>query len=113
MTLDARPRQAGRFLLSIRLILAANWYNVVSVTVFLNDPKPTSYRWIRQSDLPYEDYGGLTDSHINIEDTMRVRAAKHAIIEAPVRPQAEMPHGFLKFARHRFDDRKETMRIHV
>ncbi len=27
----------------------------------------------------YEDYGGLTDRHISIEDAMRVKAAKRPI----------------------------------
>ena len=31
---------------------------------------------MQQGDLPYEDYDGLTDRHISIEDTMRVKAAK-------------------------------------
>ncbi len=31
---------------------------------------------MQQGNLPYEDYGGLTDRHISIEDTMRVKAAK-------------------------------------
>ena len=44
--------------------------------VFLDIPKPTLYRWMQRGDLPYEDYGGLTDRHISIEDTMRVKAAK-------------------------------------
>jgi hypothetical protein len=37
---------------------------VTYVTVFLDIPKPTLYRWLQQGDLPYEDYGGLTDRHI-------------------------------------------------
>ncbi len=32
---------------------------------------------MQQGDLPYEDSGGLTDRHISIEDTMRVKAVKH------------------------------------
>ena len=44
--------------------------------VFLDIPKPTLYRWIQRGDLPYEDYGGLTERHISIEDTLRVKAAQ-------------------------------------
>ena len=51
-------------------------HGVAYVAVFLGIPKPTPYRWIQRGDLPYEDYGGLTDRHISIEDTMRVKAAK-------------------------------------
>lgn len=51
-------------------------HGVVYVAVFLDIPKPRPYRWMQQGDLPYEDYGGLTDRHIRIEDTMRVKAAK-------------------------------------
>jgi hypothetical protein len=36
----------------------------------------TLYRWMQQGDLPYEDYGGLIDRHVSIEDTMRVKAAR-------------------------------------
>ena len=46
------------------------------MAVFPDIPKPTVYRWMQQDDLPYEDCGGLTDCHISIEDTMRVKAAK-------------------------------------
>jgi hypothetical protein len=46
------------------------------VAMFRDIPKPTLYRWMQRGDLPYEDYGGLTDRHISIEDTMRVKAAK-------------------------------------
>ena len=31
---------------------------------------------MRQGDRPYENYGGVTDRHISIEDTRRVKAAK-------------------------------------
>jgi len=31
---------------------------------------------MQQGDLPCEDYGGLTDHHISLEDTLRVKAAK-------------------------------------
>ena len=51
-------------------------HSVAYVAVLLDIPKPTLYRWMQQGDLPYEDYGGLTDRHISIEDTMRVKAAK-------------------------------------
>ena len=57
-------------------------HTVAYVAVFLDIPKPTLYRWMRRGDLPYEDYGGLTDRHISIEDTMRVKAAKR-----PSRPK--------------------------
>jgi hypothetical protein len=49
---------------------------VAYAAVFLDIPKPTLYRWKRQGDRPGEDCGGLTDRHISIEDTMRVKAAK-------------------------------------
>ncbi len=52
-------------------------HSVAYVAVFLDIPKPTLYRWMQRGDLPYEDYGGLTDRHISIEDTMHVKAAKH------------------------------------
>ena len=51
-------------------------HSAAYVAVFLDIPKPTVYRWMQQDDLPYEDCGGLTDCHISIEDTMRVKAAK-------------------------------------
>ncbi len=51
-------------------------HSVAYVAVFLDIPKPTLYRWMQRGDLPYEGYGGLTDRHIGIEDTMRVKAAK-------------------------------------
>jgi hypothetical protein len=70
VTLDARPRQAGRFLLPDDQ--PPVWY----AAVFLDIPKPTLYRWMQRGELPYEDYGGLIDRHISIEDTMRVKAAK-------------------------------------
>ena len=54
-------------------------HSVAYVAVFLDIPKPTLYRWMQQGDLPYEDYGGLTDRHISIEDTMRVKAVKHLV----------------------------------
>ena len=57
-------------------------HSVAYVAVFLDILKPMLYRWMQQSDLPYEDYGGLTDRHISIEDTMRVKAAKR-----PSRPK--------------------------
>jgi hypothetical protein len=50
--------------------------------VFLDIPKPTLYGRMQLGDLPCEDHGGLTDRHISIEDTMRVKATKH-----PGRPQ--------------------------
>jgi hypothetical protein len=31
---------------------------------------------MQQGDLSYEDYGGLTDRHISLEDTLRVKAVK-------------------------------------
>ncbi len=31
---------------------------------------------MQRGDLPYEDYGGLTNRYISIEDTMRVKAVK-------------------------------------
>ena len=43
-------------------------HTVAYVAVFLDIPKPTLYRWMQRGDLPYEDYGGLTDRHISIED---------------------------------------------
>jgi hypothetical protein len=49
---------------------------VAYVAVFLDIPKATLYRWMQQGDLPYEDYGGLTDRHISIEATMRIKATK-------------------------------------
>ena len=49
---------------------------VAYVAVFLDIPTLALYRWMQQGNLPYEDYGGLTDRHISIEDTMRVKAAK-------------------------------------
>jgi hypothetical protein len=51
-------------------------HSVAYVAVFLDIPKPTLYRWMQRGDLPYEDYGGLTDRRISIEDTMRVKAVK-------------------------------------
>jgi hypothetical protein len=51
-------------------------HSVAYVAVFLDIPKPTLYRWMVRGDLPYEDYGGLTNRHISIEDTMRVKATK-------------------------------------
>ncbi len=51
-------------------------HSVAYVAVFLAIPKPTLYRWMQRGDLPYEDYSGLTDRHISIEDAMRVKAAK-------------------------------------
>ncbi len=38
------------------------------VAVFLDIPKPMLYRWKQQGAMQYEDYGGLTDRHISIED---------------------------------------------
>jgi hypothetical protein len=60
-----------------RLPITGDPHTVAYVAVFLDIPKPTLYRWMRRGDLPYEDYSGLTDRHISIEDTMRVKAAKH------------------------------------
>jgi len=57
-------------------------HSVAYVAVFLDISKPTLYRWMQQGDLPYGDYGGLTDRHISIEDTMRVKAR-----QAPDRPR--------------------------
>ena len=48
-------------------------HSVAYVTVLLDIPEPTPYRSMQQGDLPYEDHGGLTDRHISIEDTMRVK----------------------------------------
>ncbi len=47
------------------------------MAAFLNISKPTLYRWMQQGDLPYADYGGLTDRHIGNEDTMRDKTARH------------------------------------
>ena len=59
-----------------QLRIAGKPHSVAYVAVFLDIPKPTLYRCMQRGDLLYEDYGGLTDRHISIEDTMRVKAAK-------------------------------------
>jgi hypothetical protein len=51
-------------------------HSVAYVAVFLDIPKPTLYRWMQRGDLPCEDYGSLTNRHISIEDTMRVKATR-------------------------------------
>ena len=57
-------------------------HSVAYVAVFLSIPKAPLYRWMQRGALSYEDYGGLTDRHISIEDTRRVKAAKR-----PARPK--------------------------
>ena len=64
-TLDARPRQAGRFCLWRGLCGRISGHSQTDV-VSLN----------AAVDLPYEDYCGLIGRPIGIEDTMRVKAAK-------------------------------------
>ena len=44
---------------------------------------------MQQGDLLYEDYGGLTDRHVSIEDTMRVKAARKKRDAAMVVPDGE------------------------
>jgi len=51
-------------------------HSVAYVAVFLDVPKPPLYRWMQRGELPHQDYDGLTDRHISIEDTMHVKAAK-------------------------------------
>ncbi len=65
VTPDARPRQAGRFAWWRGLCGRVSGHSQTDV-VSLN----------AAGDLPYEDYCGLIDRPIGIEDTIRVKAAK-------------------------------------
>jgi hypothetical protein len=51
-------------------------HSLANSALFLGIPKLGLYRWMRQGDRPHEDYGSLTNRHISIEDTMRVKATK-------------------------------------
>ena len=51
-------------------------HRVADRAVFLGIAQTTLYRGMQQGDLSYEDYGGLTDRHISLEDTLRVKAVK-------------------------------------
>jgi hypothetical protein len=62
--------------------IAGEPHTVAYVAVFLDIPKPTLYRWMQRGDLPNENYGGLTDRHISIEDAIRIKATKR-----PGRPE--------------------------
>ena len=72
--------------------IAGEPHSVAYVAVFLDIPKPTLYRWMVRGDLPYEDYGGLTNRHISIEDTMRVKATKR-LGRPKKRDKCEKPSG--------------------
>ncbi len=89
MTLDARPRQAGRFCCRLVLFLTPTiGHRLAYVAVFLDIPQPTLYRWMQQGDLLHEDNGGLANRHISIADTMRVKAAECP--GHPKKPDAEL-----------------------
>jgi len=76
VTLDARPRQAGRFCCCSPITYICHLINLAYVAVLLHISKPTLYLSMQPGGLPCEDCGGLTNRHISIEDTMRVKAAK-------------------------------------
>jgi excisionase family DNA binding protein len=67
-----------------QISLTSQLHSVAYVAVFLNIAKPTLYRWMHQGDLPFEDFGGLSDRYIRIEDAARVKAAKR-----PGRPKRD------------------------
>jgi len=60
-----------------RSLIVGEPHSVAYVAVFLDILKLTLYRWMQRGDLPCEDFGDLTDRHISIKDTMRVKAAQH------------------------------------